>query len=328
MYRRRKRANAQDKREAQKKKWKPKKVKSMVVDVSNHDHVDGPEQNDERTHVAILGHSFVERIAGNIKRYVDTTKAEFAREFQRLEDERITAIMSGLSGGKIKDLSKIKEDIKDLPLSPTICIIDLGSNDLCNEVNINDLVKTYKQNIEKMCREDENIKMVVICQALYRNLVPAWCVKHIDDYNNEVDKLNHQLMKMTRNHYERMHWHHKGLIQPPEPFTDDGVHPDTESGKLKYFRSLVTASIEAKRELYYRQTMTKTQWRKCKKESRLVISRAKHENFVFKQYNKGETSAIYHFHEKTCVKNCEIKLTNWEISRIVARRLNRDSDKR
>jgi len=88
-------------------------------------------------------------------------------------------------------------------------------------------------------------QMILFCQVLHRhpsNMNNKYVNKPIQSYNTEVDSFNHEMISILQPLESMAFWKHKGFLHTEVPYTTDGVHPNTSSGKKKYRRS-VTAAV-------------------------------------------------------------------------------------
>lgn len=295
---------------------KQKKVEQGVFGAGCHVTIPSKTQETPIT-VALIGHSFTARLVrDNFK--VDCDR--FKNCVTRIVDANIKCSIAGLSGAKINDLELILDMVKE---HYSIVVIDIGSNDLCDNVPVPSIVADLKRCTANILSTHPEIEMLAICQITYRDEVPPYCAKTLDVYNQDVDALNHEIIKMTRNKYNMMQWHHKGLINPEDRITRDGVHPDTVSGKLKYFVSITDACLFAKKEVNTRRGMTKTQWRKSKKARWEEIATERYESFVVKQINQDDPNQamaqqlIMHRHTSSCPTGCREQITEEEKNQIM-----------
>jgi hypothetical protein len=114
---------------------------------------------------------------------------------------------------------------------PSIVIIEIGSNDLCNPFLS---PATVGSAIDDMCGlllSSFDVEHVIVSQILPRVKLP------FQDYNNRVHALNQYLRVVLGEHECVTFWRHHGFTYPAVPvFLDDGIHPN-DHGMLKLWRS-------------------------------------------------------------------------------------------
>lgn len=300
---------------------KIKCVETGQLGVGCHPFLKVKPDSDNTLQIALIGHSFVARVT---RKYFQVFKCwKFEEALERLIRSSIKCTVAGLSGGKIGDLENIRSKIAHVHAE--IVMIDIGSNDLCDNILPVEAAIDLRFYLRNLLKNNKEIKLLVICHALHRDVVSKYSHKELDKYNQDIDDFNHFVVKMTRNNPKMVHWHHQGLAHPIEATSSDGVHPDTKNGRIKYLQSITEACVFAKKEMQTRSAITKTQWRKARREHWQQVTETRYKNFVIKELKKRATTQgvvadrplIYHKHTRACPKGCKTTITAEEENKIV-----------
>jgi len=201
------------------------------------------------TNIAVLGHSFVSGLNDSL-----TAKRTRDPDMPSLQDQLdlkrclIMPHLWGIKGGHIENLRDKESEIRECSIDAIV--FDIGSNDLCKNTNVQQIVNTLRGLTEHWIDSIESIKAIVACQQLHRNyLDPQYSTKSLWKYNKDVDTFNERLEEWINNSPRRLEvWKHKNFTHPTTPcIGPDGVHPNTPEGAWRYQKSVRGAIVFADR---------------------------------------------------------------------------------
>ena len=192
-----------------------------------------PTRITKHSKCAITGHSFVARLKTELK---EKYKAGLSwSESLDLVGTKTSLFINGISGITIDRFSEISDYLKDI--QPQAVILEIGSNDLCGEGNVFNLVLKLYHEMQKLLQEVPSIQSIVWCHVTPRLKIKK-SKKKLKDYNKDVEEFN-RLMKGRTNCMEKAHhWRHRGLTRPTWLLMSDGLHPDTIPGLFRYLTSI------------------------------------------------------------------------------------------
>ena len=180
--------------------------------------------------VAILGHSFIRRLNGDIQ---DSNKPEFVHNF----DLKQCIVKScGVSSATINKL-KGNHDVDSflLEFQPHILIVQLGENDLCDENLRPETAADKIFGYIKEIKQTFGIITAIICELFPRKKPLGTSVK---TYHDKLNITNKMLDAFCDVEYGINYWKHLRLCRSQqEIFIEDGVHMN-ELGQRKFYRSV------------------------------------------------------------------------------------------
>ena len=114
---------------------------------------------------------------------------------------------------------------------PTLLILDIGSNDLCNPFcNVHDLRNNIICLVETF-HFRYHVTHIIVGQILPRLSPPAI----FPPYNSQVQQLNHELSRFFKHtSFASFWWHPQVLRSKSSVFLKDGVHLNREGNHLLY----------------------------------------------------------------------------------------------
>ena len=213
--------------------------------------------NDTR-HAAILGHSFVRRLASAVD-FETSHNGEpshvRAAHALRVSQNFDRVYIDGTDGAYIRDLIRLTNFMKDTKID--VVIFNSGSNDLChwradpvqlakNLVSIGDYITTVF-----------DVKLVCYCSAIYRDrcrqITPA-------EFKCRATKFNAELMAQCAQRSGHRYFSFKGFWKdvehdqpmPVSMWSTDGIHPGpavNTPGFIKYRRNMRRCLLAASAEL-------------------------------------------------------------------------------
>ena len=124
----------------------------------------------------------------------------------------------------------IKYDLQDIrETAPNVVILDIGSNDLCDEQSDPDTVALSIIALVEILIKDLKLRCLVLCQVLSRKKQP------FTEYNERVWQLNGLLKEAVKGIHGAKFWIHRGLCNPSQNiFTRDGIHLNAERHQALY----------------------------------------------------------------------------------------------
>lgn len=162
---------------------------------------------------------------------------------------------SGRRGANVSTLRGNMEIISDF--EPHIVVLQIGSNDLCNQANSAEMVAgAIFALAEHIVTKFKPVQRVVMMQILHR-MTPSRPVRYkvdIDMYDDKVDQVNSILATLARDHMNVRYWKHKGLFQPhilQLALEADGTHLNWSQGYPKYFKNIRAAIVSMRNELSF-----------------------------------------------------------------------------
>lgn len=197
------------------------------------------------TQIVVMGHSFVSGLENKLdKEREETYGHPTLQEQLKLKELNIQPSFMARPSIYICDLNDWNEDLSDL--SPDAIVVDIGTNDICDQTEISILVEDLKTTFNHWLTTIESIQCIVLCDVLHRTKIRRkWSKKSIDVYNADVDEFNKQCLEMIHKYGPKVQpWDHRNLHHP-ELLGKDGVHPSTETGSWRYQRSIRGAIVRA-----------------------------------------------------------------------------------
>lgn len=175
--------------------------------------------------VLILGHSFVRRMEEFIRKTAG--EGNFALNFELAQQCNVS--MLGIGGRTVDkmvrcDLHKIRN------FAPDIVVLELGSNDLCDETTNEETVALSIEAFVDMLHTEVNVKFIMMCHIITPANPP------FEEYNDRVGNLNNELAKkaLANTPFARM-WRHRGLSNPSiNIYLPDGIHLNDDGNKALY----------------------------------------------------------------------------------------------
>ena len=222
--------------------------------------------------ILVIGHSFVKRFQKDVLR---ESKHEqiCVQEVINLRGSRIIPYFLGTSGANIADVPTFEN--AGVKQNPTIIIVDIGQNDLCwSSQTPRQYAEALNLQVRHMFDVYPNLELVVICQVTFKTqkIFEAPRVrtdKKLTVLNDDIDRFNYEIMKLTRHNLKIVRYRHRGMKNPVKPVSEDGTHPDSTSGKWKYMKSISAMCRMAKQDVMDRRTLSKTALRKKQGVDRL-----------------------------------------------------------
>ena len=187
-----------------------------------------------RFNVAVVGHSFVSRLA---------TFSLVHRSMNLDLDQRYQVTFISRGGLKVQQLYSLTQDI--VSASRDVIYLEIGTNDLANStsVDVGDEVLAFASYLTVMAE----VRSVVISQMFYRDsTISMYPVD--DDFNDRVFLYNKYMFEATKSLDNIHFWTHKGVWADWQQYLLDGVHFNDE-GNTKYFNSVRGAVIAATNKL-------------------------------------------------------------------------------
>lgn len=175
--------------------------------------------------VLVLGHSFVWRLA---KFTMEANLPCISHNFHCIEPSEIQ--FYGIGGRTVTKLRQF-----DLSLvtqfNPTIIILEIGSNDLCNpRLNTNDLATNIFRLVQTL-HFSYNVSHIIVSQVLPRRSFP----RMTPSYNTRVTQLTrllHHFLRVTP--FATLWFHPKILRTQSSVFLRDGVHLNFSGNHVLY----------------------------------------------------------------------------------------------
>ena len=93
-------------------------------------------------------------------------------------------------------------------MAPEIVILELGSNDLCDESCDAESVSLAIEALVELLHKDMNVRFTMVCEVIPREKPPY------TSYNEKVYQLNSYLHKALNNASFAKTWRHRGLSNP------------------------------------------------------------------------------------------------------------------
>jgi lysophospholipase L1-like esterase len=200
--------------------------------------------------ILITGHSFVSRLqwALGVQAGTNTT---WANALHLPNDEYDIAI-DGKSGARVTDMkTSLLEKVRRT--RPTIIIIDIGTNDVVGPKSSYRIANIAFINAVRWLREVRSVESIVFCHQLYRmDFLGRY--KNLTMFNDDIERLNVNLVRFSRRHQKIHHMKHTGLRRPTWTLLEDGYHPVSLTnawavGTMKYQKSLRRMCIFARSQM-------------------------------------------------------------------------------
>lgn len=174
--------------------------------------------------VLILGHSFVRRMKDFLCQ--NHVEKECRMDFKLRKLCVVTLL--GIGGRTIDKL--IRFDLEKIrKTTPTILVLEMGSNDLCDLSCDPQTICQAIMAFTELLAFELNIHHTVICKVIARKKPP------FPDYNQRVKELNTALHYAVGMGRHVTLWHHRGLSNPErEIYAPDGIHLNISGNKLLY----------------------------------------------------------------------------------------------
>lgn len=232
--------------------------------------------------ILILGHSFVSRLRDEIHQ---EAKAQHIclQETMELRGQRLIPTLVGKGSLYIKGLKKL--DNQGKKSCPHVIVLEIGQNDLCwSKYSPLQYAQRLKTELERLFSVYIHCEMIALCGVthktpkIFESNHWLYTDKKLEDLNKDIDEFNLHMYRLTRDDRRIIRWQHKGMLFPPDDFTDDGTHPSTPSGIWKHRRSVTQLCRWARKALVDRRTLTKSglkkKIRRDKLRRRLAKSKA------------------------------------------------------
>ena len=183
--------------------------------------------------VLVLGHSFVRRLAHDLKNDFDPR----ASETFNLQGQ-VHVRLHGTGGRTVQKL--IKYDLGVLTeFAPDIVILEIGTNDLT--VSAPEVVGSAIDDFVRFLRCSFAVKIIGVCEVLPRGTKSP----HRSYFNKAVPILNNYLRVVLGEQESVFCWRHVGFCEPScDPYLPDGVHVNSV-GQYWLYRSYRGAIIKA-----------------------------------------------------------------------------------
>lgn len=184
--------------------------------------------------VVLWGHSFVRRFKDFLTERVIHNAG--------LDTDKFDINFVGLGGLSLSQRRRLHSKDDELR-EADIVIIDIGSNDLCNEMYSPEQFALDLMSYSSFLITGLNVKKVVLMQVLYRECVPY------QTYNDHVISANVALQTLvgTRS-LSIFFWKHSGMwCCENSIFGPDGIHLSKDIGYPKYLRSIRDCVIRVAR---------------------------------------------------------------------------------
>lgn len=172
----------------------------------------------------LVGHSFVRRMTEFIER--NQEDGSYTHTFDL---ESTCTVKTIGTGGRTVD-KLIKYDLQDIrDTVSNVVILDIGSNDLCDEQSDPDTVALSIIALVEILIKDLKLRCLVLCQVLPRKKQP------FTEYNERVWQLNGLLKEAVKGIQGAKFWIRRGLCNPSQNiFTRDGIHLNTAGHQALY----------------------------------------------------------------------------------------------
>ena len=236
-------------------------INSYVSTSTINSNVSTQKSNDSVTNITLLGQSFVTRFEEAIINTAERNRKS-VQETLNLKDDNIFLSFVGRGGTKIKDITSLAEEAVEY--NPDVLLVDIAQNDLCwSDKSPEEYARYYVDEINKLPLILSTVELFVLCQVTVKTeptnpKKKLFTDKTLQVLNDDIDKFNYHVYRMTRKQFRVVRWRHKGMKDPAKSVSTDGTHPNTDDGMWKYTRSINIMSRNAKVELQKRRAMSKT----------------------------------------------------------------------
>ena len=193
-----------------------------------------PSNTAGTSRVLILGHSFVRRLKEFIRRWAQGNK--YSLDFNLTQ--RCDVSILGIGGRTVNKI--VRHDLPNIRRrAPEIVILELGSNDLCDESCDAETVSLAIVALVELLHKDLNVKFTMVCEVIPRENSPY------APYNEKVHQLNSYLKKTLINAPFAKTWRHRGLSNlTVNSYMPDGIYLN-EAGNKALYRSYRGAVVFA-----------------------------------------------------------------------------------
>lgn len=175
--------------------------------------------------VLVLGHSFVRRMAHDLKANFDPR----ASETFNLRGN-IPVHLHGIGGRTVKKLIQFDLDVVSA-LAPDVVILEIGTNDL--SLTRPEVVGSEIEEFVRLLRQTFKVKVIGVCEVIPRGAK----FPHASNFNRAVPILNEYLRVVLDELDNVFCWRHKGFAAPAcDPYLPDGVHVNS-GGQYWLYRS-------------------------------------------------------------------------------------------
>ena len=175
--------------------------------------------------ILVLGHSFVWRLEKFIK------EAQFNCLDQHFAvADNVLVRFHGIGGRTVDSLRNF-----DLPVitsfQPTLVILEIGSNDLCNPRSAVPIIAANILQLLQLLHYAFNVRHIIVNQVCKRNSNNR---SHLS-YNTRVFQLNYLLLQIIKQLPFATFWFHRRVTRSVLPMLlPDGVHLNSEGNHLLY----------------------------------------------------------------------------------------------
>ena len=185
-----------------------------------------PSNTASTSPVLILGHSFVRRLREFVR--CRAHGHTFYVDFNLTQQCDVSIL--GIGGRTVDKI--MRHDLHQIRrMAPEIVILELGSNDLCDESCDAESVSLAIEALVELLHKDMNVRFTMVCEVIPREKPPY------TSYNEKVYQLNSYLHKALNNASFAKTWRHRGLSNPAvNIYMPDGIHLN-EAGNKALYRS-------------------------------------------------------------------------------------------
>ena len=201
------------------------------------------EPDEPWTKTVLTGHSFIRRLQDEM-----WDRSRRGLSWPEVLHVRVTPLVKGWSGLKLNEYWRLESYIKGN--QPTTVLIEMGSNDLCDDVEVDELADYTINLLKNTLQKFSCIHNIIWCEVTPRGDLPRQ-YKWAEDYNEDVANFNELMIQKLLGVDGIHHWKHHGLTHPDRRLMSDGIHPDTTEGMRLYINSISRACRQSK--VYGRQ---------------------------------------------------------------------------
>ncbi len=201
-----------------------------------------------KSSAVVLGHSFVKGLDDHYRhRFMDFNPQLFPSLVagDLMVDHNIQNVfLYGRSGAKI--------DVFEMPnlflsmVHPSIVVIDLGTNDICQGINPYVSATTLFAMATDLVSKFQSF--VFLCSVLPR-VSSLGILSSVDEFNSLFREFNSYIFELCKNSDQIFYHSHRGFWEildedgnkselPVESWSNDGIHPNNIMGRHKYKNSL------------------------------------------------------------------------------------------
>ena len=173
----------------------------------------------------MFGHSFVARFES----YLASLEGDTYAQKLRLDQMLGSLTIAGKSGANLKDLQDFFSVRNNYPSD--ILIIDIGSNDLTNCSSGFDLATTIVSEVQSFLDRTRYIKFVFMFMIAPRHKNLG--IHSVSSFERERVIFNNFLKTSANNRYN-LNYINSVSIEIFLQLSKDGIHFNTEKGKIKY----------------------------------------------------------------------------------------------